>query len=273
MLANLKSTLRRVAAAGAAMIVAGQAFAMSLDDVIDATVLTGWRADNGDHIAALHIKLAPGWKTYWRAPGDAGIPTQFDFSGSQNMTGHTTHWPVPSVFWQNGMRSIGYEGQVVLPLRIATVDPDQPVQVDAQVSMGVCEEICIPAHLQIKATLPSRGASDPMIHSALADRPMTQSEASVGPVVCHIEPLDDGLRLHVQVTMPKMGPSEVAAIETADRSVWVAEPKVTRDGPMLVAVTDLVPANAAPFALDRSGVRVTVFGRNQAVDIQGCTAN
>ncbi|WP_147127447.1 protein-disulfide reductase DsbD domain-containing protein [Shimia ponticola] len=270
---KLWTFLRRSAAVASTCLVASTGAAMSLDEVIDAKVLTGWRADNGDHIAALHVTLAPGWKTYWRAPGDAGIPTQFDFSGSQNMTGHSTHWPVPKVFWQNGMRSIGYEGQVVLPLRIATVDPAAPVQIDAKVSMGVCEEICIPAHLQIRATLPATDNTDPMIRSALADRPMTETEASVGPVVCHIEPLHDGLRLHVQVTMPKVGPSEVAAIETADKSVWVAEPKVERDGATLVAVTELVPPQSAPFALDRSGIRVTVFGRNQAVDIRGCTAN
>ena len=64
-----------------------------LDEVVSASVLTGWRMENGHHMAALRITLAPGWKTYWRAPGEAGIPPRFDWTGSDNLSAVTVHWP------------------------------------------------------------------------------------------------------------------------------------------------------------------------------------
>ena len=60
--------------------------------------------------------------------------------------------------------------------------------------------------------------------------------------------------------------------ETADASVWVAEAQTTRHGGTLTSVTDLVANNGAPFALDRSAVKVTVLGQGKSVEISGCPA-
>ena len=87
--------------------------ALPLDKLAQVEVLPGWRAANGDHIAGLRITLAPGWKTYWRAPGDAGIPPIFSFTGSQNIQAVAPHWPVPEVFDSNGVQTIGYHDGVV----------------------------------------------------------------------------------------------------------------------------------------------------------------
>ena len=87
--------------------------------------------ESGDLSLGLEMQLKEGWKTYWRAPGDAGIPTQFDFDGSRNIVSYRTHWPVPEVFWQNGMRSIGYDTEVVLPLRLQTGDHTAPATMAA----------------------------------------------------------------------------------------------------------------------------------------------
>ena len=54
------------------------AFAQQGGDILDARILTGWQRTDGKHVSALHIELNDGWKTYWRAPGDAGIPPHFD---------------------------------------------------------------------------------------------------------------------------------------------------------------------------------------------------
>ncbi|MFY8145805.1 MAG: protein-disulfide reductase DsbD domain-containing protein, partial [Rhodobacter sp.] len=67
--------------------------AMTQDDLLSAEVLPGWRTEQGTHMAALRLTLAPGWKTYWRSPGDAGIPPLFNWSGSQNLSGVRVHWP------------------------------------------------------------------------------------------------------------------------------------------------------------------------------------
>ncbi|MEM9437259.1 MAG: protein-disulfide reductase DsbD domain-containing protein [Pseudomonadota bacterium] len=241
------------------------------DDVLQVEVLTGWREPGMTHIAALRLTLDNGWKTYWRAPGDAGIPPNFDWSGSSNVASVTPHWPVPDIFNQNGMRSIGYDGEVIIPLHVTRQQADAPIRLTADIDIGVCEEICIPARISIDAPLPVQGAPNGEIASALDDRPMTEQEARVGQVVCVVTPLKDGIALEVHAEMPSIARGEVAAIETADPTVWVAEPEMSRDGNTLIAKTELVRYDAEPFALDRSGVRMTVFGSGVAVDIQGCT--
>jgi len=241
-------------------------------DVLEVEVLTGWREPGMDHIAALRLTLDPGWKTYWRAPGDAGIPPRFDWTASSNVAAVVPHWPVPEIFNQNGMRSIGYAGEVVIPLHIRRHQSADPIHLVADIELGVCEEICIPAHVSINAILPPQGAPDTDISAALADRPMTEAEARVGDVTCSVVPIDDGLGLTVRVEMPAIARGEAAAVETADPTVWVAEPRLMRDGDALTATTELVRYDAKPVALDRSGIRVTIFGAGRAVDIQGCSA-
>ena len=78
-------------------------------------------------MAGVRIALDKGWKTYWRSPGDAGIPPSLNFADSQNVARVTVHWPTPEIFDQNGLRSVGYDDELILPLEITPADPSQPV--------------------------------------------------------------------------------------------------------------------------------------------------
>lgn len=245
--------------------------AQPADDLAAVTVLPGWREADGTHVAALRIDLAEGWKTYWRAPGDAGIPPEFAISGN-GVVAMQPHFPVPEVYETFGMRSIGYENSVTFPLRLQVGDHDQAVGISGQIQIGVCDEVCIPVTLDFAALLPPLGASDPAIVAALRDRPMTRTEAQVGTVTCALSPISDGLQLVTTITMAPTGPDEIMVIEAGDPQVWVSEPQLTRQGDRLTAVVDLVHLSGQPFALDRAGLRFTVLGDGKAVDIQGCSA-
>ncbi len=248
------------------------AAAQSFDDVARGELLTGWRTGDGALIAALRITLEPGWKTYWRAPGDAGIPPRFNWSGSRNLASASVDWPVPDIFDQNGLRSVGYDGVVVLPLTLRPTDPGAGIDLRADVEIGVCEDICIPMTLRVAADLPpGPGRDHPEIRAAIADRPMTRAEAGVAAVSCEIQPIRDGMRVVTTVTMPKLGRDEVAVIELTGMPVWVSEPEVTRRGDTLRAVADVVPPEGAPFALPRDALRLTVIAGGRAADIKGCS--
>ena len=93
-----------------------------VEDIVTAELLPGWRED-GRHIAAIRLTLAPGWKTYWRAPGDAGIPPVFDWSASGNVRAVAVQYPVPKVFDQGGVRSVGYADSVTFPVFITPQEP------------------------------------------------------------------------------------------------------------------------------------------------------
>src|SRR5258708_38772509 len=69
-------------------------------------------------LGGIAFQLQPGWRTYWRTPGDSGVPPRFDFSKSENIEAVTVLWPAPSKFDDGaGGHSLGYHDQIVLPLR------------------------------------------------------------------------------------------------------------------------------------------------------------
>lgn len=266
--------MNRIFSSLAALCIACPApvFADLTDGVVELELLSGWRTADGTHMAGLQITLAPGWKTYWRVPGDGGIPPRFAWDGSENLGSVDFHWPIPDVHHINGLRSIGYEDVVVVPVEVALLNAATNARMAGQVQIGVCEEICVPVTLAFDAELPSDGRRDPAIIASLIDQPKSASDAGVTEVSCNILPSDDGLEVTASLTMPPLGPIEEVVIETADQQVWVSEPDMRREGGTLYATSDMIHVDGGSFALSRSDMRITVFAGNQAVDIQGCAA-
>src|SRR5947199_3748127 len=102
-------------------------------------------------LGGIAFQLQQGWKTYWRTPGDSGVPPRFDFSKSDNVEAVTVLWPAPLKFDDGaGGHSIGYHNQVVLPLRIVAKAADKPVTLRAEINYAVCEKICIPVEASVE---------------------------------------------------------------------------------------------------------------------------
>lgn len=264
--------LRALCIAALALAAPSPAVSWGDDRVAEVSVLPGWRTPQGSHMAALRVRLAPGWKTYWRAPGDAGIPPRFGWDGSRNLAAVRFHWPRPEVYRISGMLSIGYYDELVLPIEFTPQRAGEPIRLRAEVEIGVCQEVCIPMKTQVAAELAPGGTPDPAITAALAARPATAREAGVAGVSCDIEPIRDGLRLTARIDMPPLGPEEVAVFELPDQAIWISESTGRREGPRLTAASDVVPPSGAPFLLERSQVTITVLGRGRAVELSGCPA-
>lgn len=104
-------------------------------------------------LGGIAFQLDPGWKTYWRTPGDSGVPPRFDFSKSKNIEAVTVLWPAPTKFDDGaGGHSLGYHDQIVLPLRIVAKNADKPVILYAEINYAVCAKLCIP--VETNAELP-----------------------------------------------------------------------------------------------------------------------
>lgn len=244
----------------------------ALEDVAQIDVLPGWRDASGNHMAALRVRLADGWKTYWRSPGEAGIPPSLDWRGSGNLAGVTFHWPVPEVFDTSGMQTIGYSRELVLPLSLTPSKAGEPITLTGKVNLGVCKDVCMPMDAEISITLPAEAAKAARpIKRALNARPDTAAEAGMRKAICQVEPIKDGLRLTAQIDMPRVGKGEVVVVETADPSLWVNTLSTQRDGRVLTTVAELVPVSGKPFLLNRADVRLTVLAAGRGVDIRGCT--
>src|SRR6185436_17307592 len=91
-------------------------------------LIAGARVEGGTAIrAGIEIRLAPGWKTYWRYPGDSGVPPRFDFSKSRNVKSVNVRWPAPQRLADESGTSIGYKHGVTFPLEVLPEDRSKPV--------------------------------------------------------------------------------------------------------------------------------------------------
>ena len=99
--------------------------------------------------AGLEIKLPGNWKTYWRVPGDAGVPPDFNWSNSTNLSKVEISWPAPQRYVDKAGESIGYKHHVVFPLRITPINPSEPVKLDLRLFYAVCDDICIPGKVAV----------------------------------------------------------------------------------------------------------------------------
>lgn len=235
------------------------------------TIIPGWRGDDGAHVAAIDIRLSPGWHTYWRAPGAAGIPPQFDWSGSENLRAVRYEWPRPVVFESYGLTAIGYEHRLTLPVRLEPVDPSKPITARVEMFYGVCDEICVPAQASLEAFLPVAGPATGRldIESALSRRAIDADAAGIASVTCSLVPDGKGYALTTEVTFASPpGPGQHAVVETSDPALWIGLPDSRMDGNRLVARTRIEGGSI----VDRSGLRVTVLDPTRAVDILGCDA-
>lgn len=266
--------LEKIAIAACLALPCVPAIAQGTDQVenLQATLLSGWQTGNGNHMAGLHLALAPGWKTYWRSPGEAGLPPLFNWSGSVNVKSVRVLWPSPDVFEINGLQSIGYHDAVVLPLEVTPRDVRLPVQLHASIDLGICRDICLPASLTLSTDLAIPGAPVAAISAALADRPHTATEAGLARVTCDVAPIADGMRITATMALPTQGARETVVFEAEQSDIWVAAATSARNSDTLTAVTDMVAPTGAPFALARSDIRITVIGKNKSVEISGCPA-
>ncbi|HEX5957621.1 MAG TPA: protein-disulfide reductase DsbD domain-containing protein [Hyphomicrobiaceae bacterium] len=135
------------------------------------------KAANGARLAGLEIALDDGWKTYWRMPGDAGVPPDLNWEGSTNVAAIKVLYPAPRRMQEAGGEVIGYKHEVLLPIEIAAQDPTKPVALKLALELGICREICIPATASFTLTIPPPLAarSEGSIAAAIARVPRPEA--------------------------------------------------------------------------------------------------
>jgi DsbC/DsbD-like thiol-disulfide interchange protein len=160
-------------------------------------------------IGGIEIKPQPGWKTYWRAPGDSGVPPRFDFSRSENIGVVSVLWPAPMKFADGaGGFSIGYAGRVILPLRIVPKDANKPVILRADMSYAVCDKLCVPVDASAEiAFAQASGSQDAALAAALANVPAPAHVGDPNPPAVRAVAVDQAKR---RVTVTVAAPDDAA---------------------------------------------------------------
>lgn len=131
-------------------------------------------------VAGIEVKIAAGWKTYWRSPGDSGgVPPNIDLSQSENVGSATVLYPAPRRMTDVAGDAVGYKDQVTFPIEIVAADPKKPVVLTIQLEYGICREICVPAEARLSLSIePGSGAAmPPVLAAALARVPARAATA------------------------------------------------------------------------------------------------
>jgi DsbC/DsbD-like thiol-disulfide interchange protein len=174
---------------------------------------TGW--NGGALRAGVEVRLADGWKTYWRYPGDSGVPPVFDFSKSENIKSVSVLWPAPRRFAYEGGTSIGYKGDVIFPVHVVPNDPGQPATLRLTIEYAVCEKLCVPARGQAELALGSTPSPyDARLAAAEArtPKPATIGDTGLlGIASVRREPAQQRPRVVVEVIAPAAAPLDLFA--------------------------------------------------------------
>jgi len=234
-------------------------------------VIGGWRQSDGTHMAAVHIDLEKGWKTYWRVAGGGGIPPTFDWSGSTNIKSSEIKWPAPQVFDDYDTQTIGYKDSLILPIVFTAKDPTKPMAIGGMIDFGVCENVCVPVQAKLSEILPPRVAmGKSQIKAALRTQAKSGAEAGVKLTDCEFAPINDGFKISANLKSDSsFSKSAIGIVEyPIGQNDWLQQQPSTISGYNLTAQATLY-ANDVAF-IDRSKLRVTVLQNGKAIEMLGC---
>jgi DsbC/DsbD-like thiol-disulfide interchange protein len=183
--------------------------------------------NSGVTLAGLELDLPQTSNTYWRIPGEGGIPTQIDLGASQGVNDATIAWPYPAIETQNGLREYVYRGPVVLPVTLKAVEG---AVLDASVTLGVCSDICVPVKVHFTLALSFAkpdSAQSIRLTQALADAPATWSNAArpFGAITAGV----DDRSIILAAPNPAIV-SESLIAETDDPAILLGAPQKSPDG-------------------------------------------
>jgi suppressor for copper-sensitivity B len=121
-------------------------------------------------LLGLEFTLKKGWKIYWRSPGFAGYAPKLDWTGSTNLGETEIFWPTPERFTILGIETVGYKGEIVLPLKARPQAPDQGLNLKLNLDFLACSDICVPVTADLALTLPAGEAGQAALEAQLINR-------------------------------------------------------------------------------------------------------
>ena len=130
--------------------------------------------------AGVEFRMDPGWHTYWRYPGDSGVPPRFDFDASENLSEAKVLYPAPRAFEDETGTSVGYLEHVIFPVQVTPRDPKKPVRLKVTVNYAVCQKLCVPAEAHLDLVLGDKGGFDDRLKAAEAAVPTSVTPQQAG---------------------------------------------------------------------------------------------
>lgn len=200
-------------------------------------------------LAGIQLRMDPGWKTYWRNPGDSGVPPSFDWTGSKNLKHAEVLYPAPHRFGDAGGTAIGYDDQVVFPVKLTPERDGEPIELKLAFAFGLCKDLCIPNDVSLGLTLGGGvGKGDALLLAGFLARVPKPARDGALPSVSKVEakPDADQPGLVIDAIFPPGATGTDLFIDGGDVFVPVPMPLgPIADGKQRFAVSFVSPAEAA----------------------------
>ncbi|RYE07895.1 MAG: hypothetical protein EOP22_15920 [Hyphomicrobiales bacterium] len=193
---------------------------------VTARLISSDTLSDGLTMAGLELVMPAGTKTYWRIPGETGIPTEFDFSASTAVTGSTVHWPFPEIDTSQGYMDYVYHGTVVLPVEL---EVSEGAVLDTIVTLGICSDICVPATARFTLPLTFAGpdsAQTIRLDQAMAQTPVLWDQPGEPVSVVTLGPSGS---LYIEAPNPALDPAKFIA-DVGDPAILFETPQKSPDG-------------------------------------------
>ncbi|MCC0015926.1 MAG: hypothetical protein H6878_06410 [Rhodobiaceae bacterium] len=214
--------------------------------------------DDGTWVAGLEIDLEHGWKTYWRSPGETGVPPVFDWAASRNLADAAVAWPAPVRFVDSGLESIGYKGDVILPLIVRPADDGGAPVLDLVLFYAVCAEICVPeeARLSLDLGQPTAPRTRLAVEAALSRVPRPSAAGETVRAAMAGSDRETPMTLRIA----SRGGETPSAVFVEGPENWYLPAPVAADGSTTDETVYSVPLSGIPAdaAIDGAGLTVTV---------------
>jgi suppressor for copper-sensitivity B len=228
----------------------------------------------------LQFRLEPGWKIYWRSPGDAGYPPTVDWEGSTNLSAATWLWPTPGRFDVSGLTTLGYKGEVALPIQIRLTTPGQPLTAVGKLDYLTCDDVCIPYTAEFTLALPAGpgapSAEAPLIGAWLAKLPvdgaaggLAVESATLSATPPQRDSKEPGVALHLTLRSGAPFAAAPDVVVEGEKILTSDAPKVVLGdgGRRVQASVPLIGEKLGPAALAGKPLTLTVIDGARGVEL------
>jgi DsbC/DsbD-like thiol-disulfide interchange protein len=139
-------------------------------------------------VAGVQLRMDPGWTTYWKNPGDSGVPPSFDWAGSKNLKQAEVLYPAPHSFADASGTAIGYDDEVMFPVKLTPEREGEPVELKLAFSYGLCKNLCVPNDVSLELALsPQIGKGDAALIDSFLARVPKPGKQGLLPQVSAVE--------------------------------------------------------------------------------------
>lgn len=226
----------------------------------------------GQEMIALEFVIRPGWKVYWRSPGDAGYPPVADWDGSDGVRPGSISWPLPETFEFWGLRTYGYADRLVLPVALDSRRRDRSTTVRVALSYATCADICVPVDASLSLELSPgdlpRNRHGVAIEAALAATPARMPSALLSARFSRTVNEDRGLLL-LDLGPPSDVGSPAVIIEGSRDVVFGEDECHVASTGQIHCTVPVEGSDRALRALPGSELTVTLHGTGPAIEAIG----